>query len=499
MYLEKMKDYWNQRAYGYSQSTHEELKGNNFEYYTQILTDGAPAGSALKCLDIGCGPGLFSSILAKMGHSVTAFDYSEEMLEQAKMNFKECSVSVEAVQGDAQNLPFEDNSFDYIVSRNVMWGMEFPARAYSEWLRVLCPGGRMMILDANHYLHYYDEEYRMAWEVKTYHHDTDTNYGVDPTPINEIARDLPLSHEHRPNWDVNTLLNLGATRVVATVSREPYYNIKTGKENTLITYFMISAEKVADRKQLSDFEKQRQIDSTWSRGSNNYSSIIDNELSSFRVNAWQKKILTNAPDKPVLDILDAGCGPGFFSIILSQLGHRVTGLDGSDGMLNHAANKAVAHGTRPLFLKGDCHNLPFADQSFDLVISRNVTHALRDNKQVYAEWKRVLRPGGVLLIFDANWHLTITDPEYLADFRIREDKCFARYGTNFNQGKRETNESSKAHRLGTVIRPSWDIEILEQLGYLQVTAEEDITGDLWDEKEKLLYGGTPMFMIRAKR
>lgn len=499
MYLEEIKAYWNQRAYGYSQSTHEELKGDGFEYYTHILTEGAPTGLELKCLDLGCGPGLFSTLLAKLGHKVTAFDYSEDMLEQAKMNFTECAVSVETVQGDAQNLPFEDNTFDYIVSRNVMWVMEQPERAYSEWLRVLRPGGRMMIVDANHYLHYYDEEYRMAWEAKTNHHDTDRNYGVDPAPINEIARNLPLSHERRPEWDLNTLLNLGAVDVAAKVSRESCQNAQSGEESDLITYFMINAEKAGDREQLSDYENQRQINSTWSRGSDNYSSIIDDELASFRVEGWRRQILDNAPKKPMLDILDAGCGPGFFSIILSQIGHRVTGLDGADGMLNHAAAKAEAHGAAPLFLKGDCHHLPFADQSFDLVISRNVTHTLRDNEQVYAEWKRVLRPGGVLLIFDANWHLSTTDSECLTDFRKREDECFARYGTNFNQGKREARAHCGTHRLGTTRRPAWDLEILEKLGYSQVTAEEDITGDLWDEKEKLLYGGTPMFMIRAER
>lgn len=499
MYLEEIKAYWNQRAYGYSQSTHEELKGDNFEYYTQILTEGAPAGSELKCLDLGCGPGLFSTLLAKLGHKVTAFDYSEDMLEQAKKNFIACALSVETVRGDAQKLPFADSTFDYIVSRNVMWVMEQPERAYSEWLRVLRPGGRMMIVDANHYLHYYDDEYRMAWEATVSYHDADRNYGVDPTPINEIARNLPLSHERRPAWDMNTLLNLGAVGVAAKVSRQSYQNAKTGEEGSLITYFIINAEKAGDHTQLSDYETQRQINNSWSRSSDNYSSIIDDELTSFRVEGWRKQILANAPKKPMLDILDAGCGPGFFSIILSQMGHRVTGLDGADGMLNHAAKKAAAHEASPLFLKGDCHNLPFADQSFDLVISRNVTHTLRDNGQVYTEWRRVLRPGGVLLIFDANWHLTTTDPEYLTDFLKREDECFSRYGTNFNQGKREVQTCCGTHRLGTIRRPAWDVEILEKLGYLQITTEEDITGSLWDDKEKLLYGGTPMFMIRAER
>lgn len=497
MYLEDIKKYWNQRAYGYSQSTHEELKGNSFEYYTQILIEGAPAGSSLKCLDLGCGPGLFSTLLAKMGHTVTAFDYSEEMLEQASMNFEECDVTVNTVRGDAQNLPFEDNSFDYIVSRNVMWVMEQPERAYSEWLRVLRPGGRMTVVDGNHYLHYYDEEYRMVHESKNCSRASHKLYGVDPTPINEIAKKLPLSHERRPDWDVHTLLKLGAEKVSAKVSRVPYQIPETGKVGNLITDFIVNAVKTGGGEQLSDYESQRQINERWSQGSDNYSSIIDDELASFRVEKWQTQILKNAPDKPVLDILDAGCGPGFFSIILSKMGHRVIGLDGADGMLKHAAEKASEHNVFPLFMKGDCHNLPFADQSFDLIVSRNVTHALRNNEQVYAEWKRVLRPGGILLIFDANWHLQITDPKCLEDFQKREEECFAQFGTNFSGGVREARKECGVHRLGTVFRPGWDLEILKKLGYSQIDTEENLIEELWDEKEKLLYGGTPLFMIRA--
>ncbi len=56
-------------------------------------------------------------------------------------------------------------------------------------------------------------------------------------------------------------------------------------------------------------------------------------------------------------------------------------------------------------LQEDFGALPFQDGTFDLVVSRNVTHIIREHLKVYGEWLRVLKPGGVLLIFDANWHL----------------------------------------------------------------------------------------------
>lgn len=83
----------------------------------------------------------------------------------------------------------------------------------------------------------------------------------------------------------------------------------------------------------------------------------------------------------------------------------MTGIDGSEGMLEHARENARHFGVTPELMQGGFGALPFADNTFDLVISRNVTHIIRDHLKVYGEWLRVLRPEGVLLIFDANWHL----------------------------------------------------------------------------------------------
>ncbi len=104
--------------------------------------------------------------------------------------------------------------------------------------------------------------------------------------------------------------------------------------------------------------------------------------------------------------LDAGCGPGFFSVLLSGAGHKVTGIDGSAGMLAHAERNAAHYGVSPRLLQGDFAHLLFLDESFDLVVSRNVTHIIREHLKVYGEWLWVLKPGGVLLIFGANWHLS---------------------------------------------------------------------------------------------
>ncbi|MEG1165841.1 MAG: class I SAM-dependent methyltransferase, partial [Oscillospiraceae bacterium] len=120
MYLKQIGTYWDTRAEGYSITIHEQFENGEDNFFRNMLRSCAPSGECLDCLDVGCGPGFFSILLSQLGHDVTAFDYSEGMLSQAKENFAEMDVEVKTAQGDAQNLPFRDNSFDYIVSRNLV-------------------------------------------------------------------------------------------------------------------------------------------------------------------------------------------------------------------------------------------------------------------------------------------------------------------------------------------------------------------------------------------
>jgi ubiquinone/menaquinone biosynthesis C-methylase UbiE len=216
-------NYWNTRAEGYSLSVNAELDGEEEAFWEGVLRQAAPIakdGENLRCLDVGCGPGFFSILLAEQGWNVTAVDYSEGMLEKARANFATRGVTVTPLRGDAQHLPFADGAFDFIVSRNLVWNLEEPRAAYGEWFRLLGPGGRLLVADANHYLSYYDEAYREAASGTI---DADKHkymLGVDPAPINEIARDLPLSRVRRPDWDVGACLAIGFNQVSVQVGRK---------------------------------------------------------------------------------------------------------------------------------------------------------------------------------------------------------------------------------------------------------------------------------------
>jgi ubiquinone/menaquinone biosynthesis C-methylase UbiE len=249
--------------------------------------------------------------------------------------------------------------------------------------------------------------------------------------------------------------------------------------------------------------KQEEINKNWSDSSTNYDRIIQDELQSFRVEAWQEQILSHFDEGAYLKILDLGCGPGFFSIILSAKGHDVTGIDGAEGMIQRARRNVKNNNSTAEILEMNAAKLDFPDNTFDLLVCRNVTHTLLDHAGTYTEWKRVLKTGGKLLIYDANWHFEFARPDireqYLKDWK----ECIRRFGSDFNENTDPDaipeieEEPEGGHPLLDLVRPDFDYGVLKAIGFSEISFVRDITERLWDDKEKLLYGTTPMFEICA--
>ncbi len=247
---------------------------------------------------------------------------------------------------------------------------------------------------------------------------------------------------------------------------------------------------------------QEQINETWNIRADNYNKYVREELLTDRPAKWLERIKANAPAGNPLRILDAGCGPGFFCVLFSKEGHDVTGIDGSERMLGHARENALLQGVSPQLIKGDFGRLPFGDNTFDLVISRNVTHTIREHLKVYGEWNRVLKPGGVLLIFDANWHLPYQPGPVREEAIRREKQCLEQYAKGFtHDGSYEYIDSEldppEYQVFGSAIRPDFDCGILHQLPFEEISFERDVTEELWSEKEKVTYGATPLYMLHA--
>src|SRR5262245_9966301 len=112
-----------------------------------------------------------------------------------------------------------------------------------------------------------------------------------------------------------------------------------------------------------------------------------------------RAILALQPGEHVLDI---GSGPGFLAAEMAEevgAEGRVVGLDPSESMLAMGARR----GAPVEYVEGDALALPFADGTFDAAVATQVYEYVRDMPAALAEARRVLKPGGRLLILDTDW------------------------------------------------------------------------------------------------
>ena len=255
-------EYWTNRAEGYSLVNQEELAGTvGGDWAGEIgrrIRQKFPAlpEKEISVLDIGTGPGFFAILLAGAGYSVTAVDYSDAMLEQARKNAGDLADVITFRQMDAEALDFPEESFDIILSRNLTWNLEHPEKAYASWLRTLKKGGLLLNFDANWYTWMNDEEMQKtrAEERRIVEENGIRNFETDPG-INEdamtsIVRRIPLTFRQRPDWDIQTLKNLGLTDAEISVDTEIWRTVwsESEKQNYARTtpMFLVEVHKNPD-------------------------------------------------------------------------------------------------------------------------------------------------------------------------------------------------------------------------------------------------------------
>lgn len=582
--LQEIASYWGTRAEGYSEVNEKELAGSQREAWLHVLEEQFPEKKKeeMKILDIGTGPGFFPMILSEAGYTVTAVDYTEEMLEKAKENLgKYTKYGLERVtlqRMDAQNLEFADETFDVVISRNLTWNLEKPEQAYQEWMRVLKPGGVLLNFDANWYGYLYDEEKKEAYEAdrkKVEEQQLDDHYlCTDIDRMENIARQVPLSAMERPAWDTKVLESLG----VCSIQTDSEIWKRVWSEEERLNYastpmFLVRAEKSAEQSfQLGDVtvrrgekyqaasedglwypaakpgdmvaegallgtirdyngklretcraeytgvvlyqtgslqvteggpvvaygrivrepeydDRKEQIVHYWEKRSESFLEQRRSELANPIAKRWMKEIEKQIPAGRRLKILDVGCGAGFFSILLAKEGHEVFGIDLTPEMIENAIQLAEEENADCCFQVMDAENPMFADETFDVVISRNLTWTLPNAEHAYGEWMRVLKTGGVLLNFDANY-----GKEDVADTKgLPEAHAHFKVG---NEMLEECERIKSQLPISRKNRPAYDVAVLCENTAGEIRIDTSLGKRIYLEKDEF-YNPAPMFSICA--
>jgi ubiquinone/menaquinone biosynthesis C-methylase UbiE len=248
-------------------------------------------------------------------------------------------------------------------------------------------------------------------------------------------------------------------------------------------------------------ELNTRIKNYWEGEAQGYSQAIEEELNGFERKAWTELVLAYAPRKESLKILDIGTGPGFFPIVLSQAGHHVTGIDLTENMIECARHNLAQEETTAELMTMDCQDLKFPDNSYDLLVCRNLTWTLDNPIKAYQEWYRVLKDGGRILVFDSCWYLHLFDEELKQRYEQKEKENLIKYGegSHFHKNQAECDRLSKKLFMSDKVRPQWDLGILLQLGFAKVFAETSIGQRILTDQQRDKNSLHPPFLVGGEK
>jgi ubiquinone/menaquinone biosynthesis C-methylase UbiE len=128
----------------YAKNTANDMA--EFQALAQRLADAMPSGSRI--LEVAPGPGYLAIEIARRGsYAVTGLDISKTFVEIATANARRASVKVDFQHGNAADMPFAADTFDFILCRAAFKNFSQPLAAMNEMHRVLKPQGRAVIID----------------------------------------------------------------------------------------------------------------------------------------------------------------------------------------------------------------------------------------------------------------------------------------------------------------------------------------------------------------
>ena len=210
---EIVNEYWSGRVDEFEYCRELDMEGDQKELWKNYIRSILPEKEGIKALDLGTGVGYYAFLLTELGVDAAGIDYSEQMLEKAReIAGKRGYTQTRFYRMDAHHLDFPDESFDFIISRNMTWTVPDPEQVYREIIRVLSPGGSFAIFDGNWGNAYIRAGEAGLWDRVCSEEDElpETEKQKD---LIHISEKLYISRKERPAWDAEVLLRNGISRI----------------------------------------------------------------------------------------------------------------------------------------------------------------------------------------------------------------------------------------------------------------------------------------------
>ncbi|MDR6873599.1 ubiquinone/menaquinone biosynthesis C-methylase UbiE [Bosea sp. BE125] len=145
---DEIRAYWSKRAETFDLSYGHRIRSDaELEAWARLIASHAPVAAGARALELASGTGEITRVLLSLGCSVDAIDLCEPMIARAQV--KHANAAVRFHLGDAENTMMADEAYDLVICRHLVWTLIDPARALADWLRVLRPGGALIVIDGD--------------------------------------------------------------------------------------------------------------------------------------------------------------------------------------------------------------------------------------------------------------------------------------------------------------------------------------------------------------